>query len=105
MGIRRLNWDHWIEMDSNFIRYHDLKVSELNKDLHAHVKYVDNATTKAACFEVYDELAQWLTNRYPSVFKLKDNQLFNTATGEIFPYPACKHYIYSMDAFAVMKQH
>ncbi|BCS17190.1 heme-dependent oxidative N-demethylase family protein [Aspergillus puulaauensis] len=88
MGIRRLHWDSWIEMDSNFLSYHDLKGSELNRDLHGHVKYVDNATTKAACFEVYEELAQFLKHRYPTVFKLKDNQLFNTATGEIFRYPA-----------------
>lgn len=75
-------------MDSNFLSYHDLKVSELNRDLYGHVKYVDNATTRAACFEVYEELAQFLSHRYPTVFRLEDNQLFNTATGELFRYPA-----------------
>lgn len=90
MGIRGLPWNNWIEMDSNFLRYHDLKVSELNRDLYGHVKYVDNAATRAACFEVYEELAQFVSHRYPTVFKLKDNQLFNTETGEIFRFPACE---------------
>lgn len=90
MGIRRLDWSNWIEMDSNFLRYHDLKVSELNKDLHSHVKYVDNKVTIAACFEVYEELVQFLTRRYPKIFKLNGNELSNTATGEIFQYPACE---------------
>lgn len=91
MGIRRLDWSNWIEMDSNFLRYHDLKVSELNKDLAAHVKYVDNEVTRAACFEVYEELAQFLTKRYPKIFKFKGTKLHNTATGEVFQYPACEY--------------
>ncbi|GLI72179.1 hypothetical protein PoHVEF18_000349 [Penicillium ochrochloron] len=37
MGIRKLSWDNWIEMDSYFLRYHAMKVSELKKDFNAHV--------------------------------------------------------------------
>lgn len=88
MGIRKLEWDEWIEMDSNFISYHDIKVSELKKDLPAHVKYVDNAVTKDACFEVLEELTQYLCGRYPSVFELKNGHLLNHLTGEDFLWPA-----------------
>lgn len=88
MGIRKLDWDSWIEMDSNFLRYHDLKVSELEKDLPAHVQYVDNALTRDACFEVYEELTRYLTRRYPKIFQLKDGILHNTVTKEEFAYPA-----------------
>ncbi|KAH6869130.1 hypothetical protein B0T10DRAFT_611650 [Thelonectria olida] len=88
MGIRKLDWNHWIEMDSNFPRYHDLKVSELEKDLGAHVQYVDNAVTRDACFEVLEELTKYLTGRYPKIFQLEDNTLQNTLTGERFSYPA-----------------
>lgn len=88
MGIRKLDWDNWIEMDSNFLRYHDLKVSELEKDLGAHVQYVDNAVTRDACFEVLEELITYLTRRYPKVFQLNDGTLRNTLTGEKFNYPA-----------------
>ncbi|CAJ2500217.1 Uu.00g030700.m01.CDS01 [Anthostomella pinea] len=88
MGIRKLDWDNWIEIDSNYLSYHDLKVSELNKDLAAHVGYVDNADTRDACFEIYEELTQYLCHRYPKMFQLKDGKLNNLLTSEVFPYPA-----------------
>lgn len=83
-----MTWDEWIEMDSNFIPYHDRKVSELEKDLKAHVDYVDNEITRLACFEVLDELTQYLTHRYPEIFELGGNTIRNLVTGEDFPYPA-----------------
>lgn len=89
MGIRKLSWDNWIEMDSYFLRYHDMKASELKKDFNAHVKYVDNATTKDACFELFEELVRYLTHRYPKVFRLEGGKVCNTLTKEIFPFPAC----------------
>ncbi|WAO92446.1 Hypothetical protein NCS54_00995500 [Fusarium falciforme] len=88
MGIRKLDWDSWIEMDSNFLWFHDTKVSELEKDLKAHVQYVDNAVTRDACFEVLEELTTYLTARYPKIFQLKGGVLHNTLTGEMFNYPA-----------------
>ncbi|KAM0467871.1 hypothetical protein ACHAP7_011493 [Fusarium lateritium] len=88
MGIRKLDWNNWIEMDSNFLWYHDLKVSELEKDIDAHVQYVDNAVTRDACFEVLEELTAYLTARYPKIFQLSDGILRNTLTGEVFNYPA-----------------
>jgi hypothetical protein len=90
MGIRKLDWNNWIEMDSNFMWYHDTKVSELEKDIDAHVQYVDNAVTRDACFEVLEELTAYLTARYPKIFQLSDGKLRNTLTGEAFDYPASK---------------
>ena len=88
MGIRKLNWDNWIEMDSYFLRYHDMKASELKKDFNAHVKYVDNAVTKDACFELYEELARYLPHRYPKIYRLEGGKMHNSLTGEMFPFPA-----------------
>lgn len=89
MGIRKLSWDNWIEMDSYFLRYHDMKASELKRDFNAHVKYVDNATTKDACFELYEELVRYLTHRYPKIFHLEGGKVHNSLTEERFPFPAC----------------
>jgi hypothetical protein len=72
MGIRKMDWNEWIEMDSNFVRFHDTKVYELEKDLPARVQYVDNETTRLACFEVLEELTQYVTQRYPDVFQLRN---------------------------------
>lgn len=88
MGIRKLDWNEWIQLDSNYMRYHDIKASELKKDLHGHVKYVDNAVTRDACFELLEELTAYLTNRYPSMFQLEGSTLKNTLTGDVFHYPA-----------------
>lgn len=88
MGIRKLDWNHWIELDSNYLRYHNLKVQELNKDFGAHVDFVDNATTRDACFEMLEELTRFLTHRFPRIFRLDGRTLHNAVTGESFPYPA-----------------
>ncbi|KAG5756750.1 hypothetical protein H9Q72_007876 [Fusarium xylarioides] len=88
MGIRKMDWNNWIEMDSNFLWYHGLKVSELEKDIDAHVQYVDNAVTRDACFEVLEELTAYLTVRYPKIFQLSNGILRNTLTKEEFNYPA-----------------
>ena len=90
MGIRKLDWNNWIEMDSNFMWFHDTKVSELEKDIDAHIQYVDNAVTRDACFEVLEELTAWLTVRYPKIFSLEGGKLRNSLTGEAFDYPASK---------------
>ncbi|RKL25541.1 hypothetical protein BFJ68_g178 [Fusarium oxysporum] len=99
MGIRKLDWNNWIEMDSNFLWYHDLKVFELEKDIDAHVQYVDNAVTRDACFEVLEELTAYLTARYPKIFQLSNGILRNTLTKEEFSYPANGQY--HLDAGAV----
>lgn len=95
MGIRKLHWNNWIEMDSYFMRYHDMKAAELKKDRDAHVKYVDNAVTKDACFELYEELVKYLTHRYPKIFRLEGRTLHNTLTHEQFEYPASMSFISS----------
>lgn len=90
MGIRKLNWDNWIEMDSYFLRYHDMKAAELKKDFKEHVKYVDNAVTRDACFELNEELVRHLTHRYPKIYRLEEGKVHNSLTGEAFPFPAGK---------------
>ena len=77
-------------MDSNYKRYHDLKISELEKDVDAHVKYQDDAVTRDACFEMLEELTRYLTHRYPRIFRLEGGTLHNSVTGEHLRYPAGK---------------
>jgi hypothetical protein len=88
MGIRKLGWDHWIEMDSYFLRYHDMKAAELKKEFNEHVKYVDNEATRDACFELNEELVRYLTHRYPKVYRLEGGKVHNSLTSESFVFPA-----------------
>lgn len=69
--------DNWIGMDSNFMRYHEVKKAEVEKDLDGHVRYVDNAVTRHTCFEVYEELAKYLVQCYPMIFLLEGTTLHN----------------------------
>ncbi|KAL7765632.1 hypothetical protein ACKLNR_003548 [Fusarium oxysporum f. sp. zingiberi] len=87
MGIRKLDWDNWIEMDKYYPRYHDLKASELRKDFKAHVKFLDTPQLRLACFEVYDEMTGYMTERYPKIFTIADGFLRNAGTGEKFAHP------------------
>ncbi|KAL4755983.1 heme-dependent oxidative N-demethylase family protein [Aspergillus foveolatus] len=88
MGIRKMDWNNWIEMDSYFLQYHETKAAELKKDFDEHIKHVDNEVTKHACFELYEELVQYLVHRYPKVFRLSANTVHNALTGETFRFPA-----------------
>ncbi|KAF4305565.1 hypothetical protein GTA08_BOTSDO06176 [Botryosphaeria dothidea] len=88
MGIRKLDWNDWIEMDANFLPYHATKVAELEKDLPAHVQCADDERTRDACYETLEELVRFLTHRYPKVFWLDGGRLGNEATGEVFSWPA-----------------
>lgn len=101
MGIKKMSWDEWIEMDSNFVPYHDRKVSELEKDVKAHVDYVDNEVTRLACFEVLDELTQYLTHRYPEIFQLEGNTIRNLVTKEEFQYPAGELHTFRITVYGV----
>ncbi|KAF5234308.1 hypothetical protein FAUST_7693 [Fusarium austroamericanum] len=87
MGIRKLDWDHWIQMDKYYPRYHDIKAAELKKDFEGHVKFVDTPELRLACFEVYDEVTGYLTERYPKIFTIADGFLRNAVTGEKFAHP------------------
>ncbi|KAF4499094.1 hypothetical protein FAGAP_4741 [Fusarium agapanthi] len=87
MGIRRLDWDRWIEMDKYYPRYHDIKAAELKNDFEGHVKFVDTPELRLACFEVYDEVTGYLTERYPNIFTIADGFLRNAVTGEKFAHP------------------
>ena len=58
------------------------------KDFKGHVKYVDNAVTRDACFELNEELVWYLVHRYPNVYRLKAGKVHNSLTGEEFSFPA-----------------
>lgn len=88
MGIRKMDWNNWIEIDSNYMKYHDRKVKQLSNNLKDHVQYVDNEVTRDAAYELFEELTRYLTHRYPNIFRLDGPCLLNLATGEKFAYPA-----------------
>ncbi|KAK9462149.1 uncharacterized protein V1516DRAFT_673890 [Lipomyces oligophaga] len=81
MGIRSMNWDDWIELDNEFLDYHERKKQRLTErdDLVA----TDPTAYDSAC-ELLEEFRDWLPNRYPSVFKRTAIGIDNIITGESF---------------------
>ncbi|CAF1038714.1 unnamed protein product [Rotaria magnacalcarata] len=88
MGIRRLDWNDWIELDNEWKIYHKEKLSRLSQDRASDLcKTAPEAYDGA--LETMELLSQYLVHRYPSLFQYEFNdnekQIRIKATGEIYP--------------------
>lgn len=87
MGIRSMDWDLWIELDNEWMKYHQdklLRLAEKGDELHGTFP-----EARDAAFELLDEFWQYLPHRYPSLFRQLENGLENLLTGEIFNFRNC----------------
>ncbi|KAK9454283.1 hypothetical protein V1511DRAFT_422055 [Dipodascopsis uninucleata] len=82
MGIRSLNWDEWIELDSEFLKFHNRKVERLQERGDKLVKTAPEAFNAAV--ELLEELCNWLPERYPTLYRRTDVGIDNLITGESF---------------------
>jgi len=75
-------FDEWIELDNEFLSFHSQKAARIMErgDKCCHT-YPD--AFPAAC-ELLEELAEYLPNRYPSLFKRTSVGIENIVTGESF---------------------
>lgn len=88
MGIRRLDWNDWIELDNEWFKYHNEKLSRLAQDKDSHLCKTSPEAYNAA-LETMELLSEYLIHRYPSLFEYKydnkEKQIHIKATGEIYP--------------------
>jgi len=90
MGLRNMQWDEWIELDNQYMQFHELKARRIEERGGKCVKTAPEA--RAAVVELLEELCSYLPQRYPTVFQTIpssdgisiENGLRNLATGEIF---------------------
>ncbi|KAI4931429.1 hypothetical protein J4E85_004022 [Alternaria conjuncta] len=88
MGLRNMNWDEWIELDNQYMQFHDLKARRIADRGPKCIKTAPEAV--AAAVELLEELSSYLPQRYPTVFQTIPssegikNGFRNLATGEIF---------------------
>ncbi|KAK9324981.1 hypothetical protein V1517DRAFT_315673 [Lipomyces orientalis] len=82
MGIRNMNWQEWIELDNEFLKYHTRKCERLAERREKLVKTAPDAYD--AAMELLEELREWLPARYPTLFKRTDVGIDNLVTGEKF---------------------
>lgn len=84
MGIRRMPWDRWIELDNEYPRYHALRASRLASRGDRCVRTAPEAFD-AAC-ELLEELSSYLCERYPTLYKkTSEGSLKNLLSGEEIP--------------------
>lgn len=84
MGLRSMQWDDWIELDSEFLKFHAIKAVRIAE---RGVKCCKTAPeARNAAIELLEELCAYLPERYPSLFQVLGsgrNGVRNLATGEI----------------------
>ena len=88
MGISRLDWNDWIELDNQWTRYHQQKLSRLS-DEGASVRCQTTPEAYDAALETMELLAEYLVHRYPSLFEYQveknEKQIHIKTTGEVYP--------------------
>ena len=85
LGLRSMDWDEWIELDNHYLRYHADKARRLAERGSECVK-VDSSHPRVydGTIELLEELTDYLTERYPNMFKRTAVGLNNLITGEEF---------------------
>lgn len=86
MGIRRLDWNEWIELDNEWTRYHNEKLSRISSERADRLSKT-SPEAKDAALETMELFSEYLVYRYPSLFEYYDNQqqIRIKTTGEIYP--------------------
>ncbi|KAE8153902.1 Alg9-like mannosyltransferase family-domain-containing protein [Aspergillus avenaceus] len=83
MGLRSMKWDDWIELDNQYLRYHTDKARRIRERGDKCCKTAPEAMD--AAIELLQELASYLPQRYPSLFKSTPHGIHNTLTNETIP--------------------
>jgi hypothetical protein len=86
MGIRSFDWKDWIELDNEWLSFHQQKLDRIAERGDRLIMVEDMA--KDAAQETLEVLSKYLTKRYPSLFRYtseKEEAIEILETGEVFP--------------------
>ena len=83
MGLRTMHWDEWIELDSHYPRFHADKTARI-AERGSKCCRTDRSDPRVwdGAIELLEELASYLPERYPSMFRKTDVGVDNLFTGE-----------------------
>jgi alpha-1,2-mannosyltransferase len=88
MGIGRLDLNDWIELDNQWTKYHEEKLSRLSSERVSHLSKTSSEAQDAA-LETMELLSEYLVHRYPSLFEYQFNnqqkRIRIKTTNEIYP--------------------
>jgi len=80
MGLRTMHWDEWIELDNEYLTYHSLKAARIADRGEKCIKTDPRAWDAAV--ELLEEMAAYLSERYPSLFSLETTTTTTTDAGK-----------------------
>lgn len=84
MGLRTMQWDEWIELDNHYPRFHADKARRI-VERGSKCCYTDpDPKIQDGAIELLEELAAYLPERYPSMFRKTDVGIDNLFTNEHF---------------------
>lgn len=84
MGLRTMHWDDWIELDNEYLKFHALKAQRIASRGAKCCRTDPEPRVVDGAVELLEELASYLPDRYPSLFRKTDVGIDNLATGECF---------------------
>lgn len=84
MGIRSMEWNSWIEVDNEWMKFHNRKLERLEKRRSELVGTQDDVWD--AAIELLMEFREYLPKRYPTLFTKTEKGLNNLVTGEVFEF-------------------
>lgn len=87
MGLQKLDLENWLTVDKSYIFQHGIRADILTEKRDAVFRYL--AGSEDACAELLERVVNFLTKKYPAMFKVsdsmeKDRTITNAETGEVF---------------------
>lgn len=90
MGLRKMAWDEWIELDNEYLTFHDLKGQRIRERGDKCCRTAPEAFEAAV--ELLEELCAYLSERYPGLYRRWERNegdevrwgVENLVTGEVF---------------------
>lgn len=86
MGIRTMDWERWIELDNEWLSYHQQKLERIAERGDRLIMVHD--TAKDAAQETLELMSKYVTRRYPTLFRYTDDReeaILIIETGEVYP--------------------
>jgi len=82
MGLRNVHYDHWIELDNHYPRYHADKTRRIKERGPKCCRTAPEAYPAAV--ELLEELCSYLPARYPTLYRKTETGIENLWSGETF---------------------
>ncbi|TFK74455.1 hypothetical protein BDN72DRAFT_789277 [Pluteus cervinus] len=85
MGIRSMHWADWIELDCQFAHYHRIKAHRIHTRGEGVVRVLQETpglvrSGAEAAIELVHELAEYLSRRYPTTYKITRHNTLQGST-------------------------